>query len=64
MPLKRSGLLAGNAAGILLWIAPGFAGLYQIDIQVPGGVTGDGVPLAVSMPGSATDTRTIAIRAK
>ena len=45
-------------------IAPGFPGEYQIDFQVPGGVSGDDVPITVSIAGSPTDTRTIAIRAK
>jgi uncharacterized protein (TIGR03437 family) len=43
-------------------MAPGFAGLYQIDFQVPTGVTGDDVPVAVSISGSATDTRTVSIQ--
>ncbi len=42
-------------------IAPGFPGLYQINFQVPTGVTGDDVPVAVSIAGSPADTRTIAI---
>jgi uncharacterized protein (TIGR03437 family) len=43
-------------------IGPGYAGLYQLDVQIPAGVTpGDDVPLAISMPGSSTDTTTIAI---
>jgi uncharacterized protein (TIGR03437 family) len=43
-------------------MAPGFAGLYQIDFQVPTGVTGDDVPVAVSISGSPTDTRTVSIQ--
>jgi uncharacterized protein (TIGR03437 family) len=40
-------------------LAPGDAGVYQIDFTVPTGVTeGDTVPLAVSMPGSTTDSST------
>ncbi|MDQ6699150.1 MAG: IPT/TIG domain-containing protein [Acidobacteriota bacterium] len=45
-------------------IAPGFPGLYQLDFQVPAGVTGDDVPVAVSIGGSPADTRTIAIRSR
>jgi uncharacterized protein (TIGR03437 family) len=42
-------------------IAPGNAGLYQINVTVPSGVTpGDDVPVVVSMPGSS-DTVTIAV---
>jgi uncharacterized protein (TIGR03437 family) len=43
-------------------MAPGFAGLYQIDFQVPVGVTGDDVEVAVSICGSPADTRTVSIQ--
>lgn len=44
-------------------IAPGNAGLYQINITIPDGVTpGDDVPIVVTM-GASTDTVTIAIKA-
>ena len=43
-------------------IAPGNAGQYQINVQVPNGVTpGDDVQLTVTMPDGSTDTVTIAI---
>ena len=43
-------------------IAPGFAGLYQVNVQIPLGVQpGDDVPVEISMPGSISDTATIAI---
>lgn len=43
-------------------IAPGFAGLYQINVQIPAGVQpGDDVAVQVSMPGSPWDTATIAV---
>lgn len=46
-------------------IAPGTAGEYQIDFQVPTGVTeGDSVPITVSMPGSTTGTATLAIHSR
>jgi len=45
-------------------IAPGFTGLYQVDFQVPSGVTGDDVPVALSISGSAIDTRTMSIQIK
>lgn len=46
-------------------IAPGFAGLYQIDFQVPMGVTeGDSVPITVAMPGSSTGSATLAIHSR
>jgi uncharacterized protein (TIGR03437 family) len=46
-------------------IAPGFAGLYQVDFQVPMGVTeGDSVPLTISMPGSTTGMATLSIHSR
>jgi uncharacterized protein (TIGR03437 family) len=45
-------------------IAPGFPGLYQVDFQVPNGVTGDDVSVSVNIGGSPADSRTMAIRAK
>jgi uncharacterized protein (TIGR03437 family) len=44
-------------------IAPGFAGLYQINVQVPQGAPiGDQLPLKISSANGASDTTTIAIR--
>ena len=43
-------------------IAPGNAGQYQINVQVPDGVKpGDDVTLEVTMPDGSMDTVTIAI---
>lgn len=45
-------------------IAPGNAGQYQINIEIPDGVKpGDDVPLVVTMPDGSTDTVTIAVQA-
>ena len=45
-------------------IAPGNNGQYQINVQVPNGVTpGDDVTLEITMPDGSTDTVTIAITA-
>jgi len=44
-------------------LAPGFPGLYQVDFQVPPGVSGDDVPVVLSM-GGKSDSRTIAIKPK
>lgn len=43
-------------------ITPGLTGEYQIDFQVPAGVTGDDVPVVFSMGSSPTDTRTMSIQ--
>ena len=44
-------------------LAPGFAGLYQINIRVPNGApAGDDVAVQVSMPNGTSDTATIAVR--
>jgi uncharacterized protein (TIGR03437 family) len=43
-------------------IPPGFTGEYQIDFEVPTGVTGDDVPVVFSMGSSPTDTRTMSIQ--
>jgi len=46
-------------------VAPGTAGEYQVDFQVPAGVTeGDAVPLTVAMPGSNTATATLAVHSR
>jgi uncharacterized protein (TIGR03437 family) len=43
-------------------IAPGFAGLYQVNVTVPAGVpAGDDIPVTITI-GGASDTATIAIR--
>jgi len=44
-------------------LAPGFAGLYQINVRVPQGVpAGDDVAVKVSMPNGTSDAATLAIR--
>jgi len=43
-------------------LAPGFAGLYQVDVQVPQGVSpGDAVPLLITVGGTQSNTVTIAV---
>jgi uncharacterized protein (TIGR03437 family) len=57
--------VGGVAAKVVFCgLAPGFAGLYQVDFQLPANVaTGDNVALGITMPGSSTATATIAIAA-
>lgn len=51
------------ATVIFSGVAPGYAGLYQLDVQIPAGVSASSdVPLAISVAGSAVDTTTIAIQ--
>jgi uncharacterized protein (TIGR03437 family) len=53
----------GGIPAVVLFcgVAPGFAGLYQINIQIPAGApTGDQVELKVSSENGLSDTGTIA----
>jgi len=56
--------IGGVPADVLFaGMAPGFAGLYQIDVVVPKGVAaGDDVPLVITMPAGDRDSATIAVR--
>ena len=57
--------VGGLAATVVFsGIAPGFPGLYQIDLQVPAGLAGDDIPVTISVGDSSRDTRTVAIRQK
>jgi uncharacterized protein (TIGR03437 family) len=43
-------------------LAPGFSGLYQVNVQIPPGIqTGDDVPISIQIGASITDTATIAV---
>jgi uncharacterized protein (TIGR03437 family) len=44
-------------------LAPGFVGLYQVNVKVPDGVTpGDAVPLILTIGGAQSNTATIAVQ--
>ena len=55
--------IGGVPAELMFWgLAPGFAGLYQVNIRVPEAApTGDAVPLTITMPNNLSDTVSIAI---
>lgn len=57
--------VGGVAAKVVFsGLAPGFAGLYQVDFQIPGNASpGDNVTLQIAMPGSSTAAATLAIAA-
>jgi uncharacterized protein (TIGR03437 family) len=56
-------MVGGFPAKVLFsGITPGLTGEYQIDFQVPGGVTGDDVPVILSVGSSPTDTHTMSIQ--
>jgi uncharacterized protein (TIGR03437 family) len=63
---KPTVMIGGLAATVQFsGIAPGFAGLYQVNVQIPAGVQpGDDVPIQIGMPGSVVDTATIAVSAQ
>ncbi|HUJ49819.1 MAG TPA: IPT/TIG domain-containing protein [Bryobacteraceae bacterium] len=62
-PTQPAVTIGGIPAKILFsGLAPGYAGEYQIDVQVPAGVTnGDNVPIVVTMLG-ASDTAAISVQ--
>jgi uncharacterized protein (TIGR03437 family) len=44
-------------------VAPGFAGLYQIDFQIPAGTPAGDAPIEISVAGnSVTDTAVVAVQ--
>ena len=43
-------------------LAPGFIGLWQINVQLPAGITGNAVPVRVTINGTPSNTITIAVR--
>jgi uncharacterized protein (TIGR03437 family) len=58
------GTIDGKAATVqFAGLAPSFAGLYQVNVQVPEGVTpGNAVPLLLIQGGVSSNTATLAIR--
>ena len=51
------------ASVVFSGMAPGFFGLYQLNVQVPEGApTGDAVPVVLSIGGETSNTATIAVQ--
>jgi uncharacterized protein (TIGR03437 family) len=61
---KPTVTIGGRPAALLFsGIAPGNAGLYQVNVTIPDGLeTNDEVPVVVTMPNGSKDTVTIAIQ--
>jgi uncharacterized protein (TIGR03437 family) len=57
--------IGGQSAQVLFsGLAPGFVGLYQVNVKVPDGVTpGSAVPMILTIGGVASNTATIAVDA-
>jgi uncharacterized protein (TIGR03437 family) len=55
--------IGGVPAGVQFsGLAPGFAGLYQVNVQVPNSApAGDDVPIRITLPDGSTDGATIAV---
>jgi uncharacterized protein (TIGR03437 family) len=63
LPAVTVGGIAAKA--LYSGLVPGYAGLFQVDIQVPtGAAQGDDVPVAISMSGGAADTATVSVHSK
>lgn len=57
------GVAAPQTDGFFSGLAPGFVGLYQVNVQVPqNSPTGDAVPLTLSIGGVSSNTVTIAVQ--
>jgi uncharacterized protein (TIGR03437 family) len=56
-------MIGGEQAPLLFsGVAPGYNGLYQVDVQIPADITpGNDVPLVIVM-GQASDSATVAIQ--
>jgi adhesin/invasin len=56
-------LIGGQSARVdYAGLAPGFAGLYQINAVVPSGVSSGNVPVAITVAGQTSPPVTIAVK--
>jgi uncharacterized protein (TIGR03437 family) len=54
---------APDTGGFFAGLAPGFVGLYQVNVQIPfNAPTGDAIPVALTVGGVTSNTVTIAIQ--
>ena len=66
-PLARTTLTpavtvgGSNADIIFSGLAPGFVGLYQVNVVIPAAAPAGAVPLVVSVSGTSSKTATIAV---
>jgi uncharacterized protein (TIGR03437 family) len=51
-----------NAKVLFAGLSPGSVGLYQIDVQIPTGVSTGNVPLVVTQAGVASNTVTVPVQ--
>jgi uncharacterized protein (TIGR03437 family) len=65
MTLQQPSVTIGGVPAVVSFsgIAPGNAGLYQIDVTIPDGIQpNDDVPIVITMPNGSSDTVTIAVQ--
>ncbi len=63
--IANSGVTIGNVSAPVSFagLAPGFVGLYQVNVQVPQGVAaGDNVPVTLFVGTTVSNTVTISVR--
>jgi len=64
-PLQATAMIGGMAATVVYsGLTPGTVGLYQVNAQVPAGVTpGNAVPVTINIGGAVSNTVTLAVAA-
>jgi uncharacterized protein (TIGR03437 family) len=55
--------IGGQSAAVsFAGLAPTFVGLYQVNVQIPAGVSGASVPVVISVTGSSSNTATLPVQ--
>jgi len=65
LTVRKPTVMVGGVAALVQFsgLAPGYAGLYQVNIQIPAGApSGDDVSVTLTLPGAPGDGVTLAIR--